>query len=160
MTLPFHAAARAVACAALALPACIAIAQASPTADPPAADPHAAVPATRYENPIGYRVDPAPQAGPDRAWVRSNATVAGMNAMSLTMKGMRGAMPRNVPQQPHSMPAMPAPAPAAAPKQPDDTATPHKHTGMHDHGAMKDDMKDDMPGMPMPAGHHHQTEGQ
>ena len=140
MTLQFNALARAVACAALALPASAAIAQATP----PAADPHAAVPAARYENPIGYRVDPAPHTTPDQTWVQSNATVAGTNAMSLTMKGMHGAMPQPM----HAMPTAPAPATPASTPQP---AAPHDHAAMH--GDMPMQMS-----MPMPATHDHHAE--
>ena len=73
---------------------------------PPAlqsADARAAVPATTYRPAIAWRPEAAPEVSPDRTWVESNATVAGYDAMSLTMKmNMKGVQPRN--------PAAPAPA--------------------------------------------------
>lgn len=138
-----HAAARALACAALALHACAAAARTTT----PAADPKAAVPAVRYDDAIGYRVAPAPQARPDQTWVQSNATVAGIDAMSLTMKGIHGAMPRSMPP----MPPMPAPAPST---EPAGAAHDHAHMQMHDHADVHDHAG--MHGaMPTPAEHRH-----
>jgi hypothetical protein len=54
------------------------------------ADPQAPVPATRARQAIDYRIEPAPAASPDRTWRDTNATVAGRNAMRLTMPAMNG----------------------------------------------------------------------
>jgi glucose/arabinose dehydrogenase len=76
-----HVSVRAAACLLLATSA-----QASAQAG--AADPQAAVPATTYRPALGYKVEAAPAASPDRQWKESNATVAATNSMALTMKGM------------------------------------------------------------------------
>jgi len=79
--------ARVCACLLLAMAGVHAHARQPPAA---AADPRAAVPATRYQSVLGHKPDTAPEASADRNWTRANDTVAAINSMSLTMKGMGG----------------------------------------------------------------------
>jgi glucose/arabinose dehydrogenase len=102
-----HVSVRAAACLLLATSA-----QASAQAG--AADPQAAVPATTYRPALGYKVEAAPAASPDRQWKESNATVAATHSMSLTMKGMGTAVHQHpVPLSP--VKAIEAQSGAAAP---------------------------------------------
>jgi hypothetical protein len=88
-----HVTVRAAACLLLAAASAHASASAPQPVQAGAADPQAAVPATTYRPALGYRVEAAPAASPDRQWRESNATVAATNSMSLTMKGMGPMLP-------------------------------------------------------------------
>lgn len=109
-----------IARAAVRLTACLALLSGVPAgaqAQSGAADPRSPVPATVYRNLIPPRPPSAPATTPDRDWVASNATVAGYNAMMLTMKPMRmQPMPATAPG------AAPVPRPADRPAAPDDHA--------------------------------------
>jgi hypothetical protein len=91
-----HITVRAAACLLLAAASAHSSASASASAPQPvqaAADPKAQVPATTYRPALGYKLEAAPAASPDRQWKESNATVAATHSMSLTMKGMAPMSP-------------------------------------------------------------------
>lgn len=75
-----------------------------------AADPNAAVPPTRYVPMPSVRAAAAPATTPAQNWKAANETVAGIDAMSLTMEM---EMDAPAPQ------AAPAPAAQTAPAPPD-----------------------------------------
>jgi hypothetical protein len=75
----------AAACAFTWLPGMAPAAEPASAALQPA-DARAAVPATTYRPAIAWRPEAVTEASPDRTWAESNATVAGYDAMSLTMK--------------------------------------------------------------------------
>jgi len=86
----------AAACAATLLPGAAAAAEPAPL-PLHAADPGAAVPATTYRPAIAWRPEAGPDTSPDSTWRDNNATVAGYDSMSLTMK-----MKMKAPADPHA----------------------------------------------------------
>ena len=85
----------AAACAATLLPVAATAAEPAPL-QLDAADSRAAVPATTYRPAIAWRPEAGPDTPPDSTWLDSNATVAGYDSMSLTMK-----MKMKAPAGPH-----------------------------------------------------------
>lgn len=86
----------AAACAATLLPGAAAAVEPAPL-PLHAADPRAAVPATTYRPAIAWRPEAGLETSPDGTWLDNNATVAGYDSMSLTMK-----MRMKAPADPHA----------------------------------------------------------